>query len=357
MHPSRRAALVLLAAFSPVAPSLPGYARLGEEEESGQPMVRHYHDDESGRIIRIDESDPAKVGVQVRFPGDPGSFHLWQGVGVTEENTVIFSRITGEEEAPGAKFLAKGTGRIEIDFAPGQTEPADEGFLGEYRRLSDEKRLAIAERSLRAAEDALGKAQKSWGGKREAGLSDILEEWNRRWPGLRERWVARNTLPSGAAPAAGQPVTMRDADEVYRWIEATGQAISLFQHPRPEGDAPPEGSGNYHDGFGGGLTLRSRSDGSFRISFGWQRGDLEVMGSEFGVEIPAGEIKPVRGGDDWTADFLLPEPGLPEGEARARLRLAKKGRFLLVELLDGRRHTGPAWVDGIYLWGPIPVEE
>jgi hypothetical protein len=112
MHPSRRAALVLLAAFSPVGPPLPGYARLGEEEESSQATVRHYHDDEPGRIIRIDESDPAKVGVQVRFPGAPGYFDLWQGVGVTEANTVIFSRIPAKGKHRARNFSQRhGTDR------------------------------------------------------------------------------------------------------------------------------------------------------------------------------------------------------------------------------------------------------
>ena len=352
MHPPCLAARVLIGSFLPAVLTFTGAARPGGDQGSDNPPVRHYLEEESGRILRIDESDPAKVKVQVRFPGEPGFFFLWHGEGVKDGTELAFSRLLAEEEVPGAKFLAKGGGRLEVLFAPEQIEPADEGILGEYRRLSEEKRLSLATRALKAADSALERSRKSWGGKREPGLSEALEEWKLRWPVLRQRWVGRNTLPSDTKTTTPLP----PADEVYRVIEATGQAIALFQHPRPEGDAPPDGSGNYHDGFGGGLTLRSRSDGSFRINFGWQRGDLEVMGSEFGVDIPAAEIKRARGGDDWHADFNLPDPDLPEVGPRARLRLAKKGRFLFVELLDGTRHTGPGWVDGIYLWGPIPVE-
>lgn len=310
--------------------------------------IRHYHDEESGRIVRLDETDPAKVRVQVRFPGDPGFFSLWQGEGVKEGNEVIFSRIVGEEEAPGAKFLAKGGGRLEIEFAPDQTEPADEGFLGEYRRLSEDKRLSLAQRELKLAENSLGKAQRSWGTSQDPNV----KEWNLRWPLLRDRWIHRGQIRTDAPPKSS-PLT---ADEVFALIETTGQAIAFFQQPPPEGLVPPDGSGNYDDGFGGGVTLRARADGSYRIGFGWQRGDLEAMGSDFSLDLPATEIRRERGSDDWTVDHLHPDPEVPQGEGRARIQVKKSGRFLWVRVLDGVRYTGPGWADGIYRWGPIPVE-
>lgn len=310
--------------------------------------IRHYHDEESGRIVRIDETDPAKLRVQVRFPGDPGFFSLWQGEGVKEGNEVIFSRILGEDEAPGAKFFAKGGGRLEIGFAPDQTEPADEGFLGEYRRLSEEKRLSLAQKELKIAENALSKAQRSWGTSQDPNV----KEWNLRWPVLRDRWIHRGQIPTEAAPAPTAPT----ADEVFALIETTGQAIAFFQQAPPEGDMPPDGSGNYDDGFGGGVTLRVRSDGSYRIGFGWQRGELEAMGSDFSLDLPAAVIQRVRDSDDWTVDYLHPDPEVPEGEVRARIQVKKSGRFLWVRILDGARYTGPGWADGIYRWGPIPVE-
>jgi len=55
-------------------------------------------------------------------------------------------------------------------------------------------------------------------------------------------------------------------------------------------------------------------------------------------------------------DYLHPDPEVPQGEVRAQIQLKKSGRFLWVRILDGARHTGPGWADGIYRWGPIPVE-
>jgi hypothetical protein len=334
-----------------VASFLVGWIFLGVGAVSGAEeveAVRHYHDEESGRIVRLDETDPAKVRVQVRFPGDPGFFSLWQGEGLKEGKEVIFSRILGEDEAPGAKFFAKGGGRLEIGFAPDQTEPADEGFLGEYRRLSEEKRLSLAQKELKTTENALSKAQKAWGTSQDPNV----KEWNLRWPVLRDRWLHRGQIQVESAPAPSAPT----ADEVFALIETTGQAIAFFQQPPPEGIVPPDGSGNYDDGFGGGVTLRVRSDGSYRIGFGWQRGDLEAMGSDFSLDLPAAEIQRVRGSDDWTVDYLHPDPEVPEGEVRARIQVKKSGRFLWVRVLAGTRYTGPGWADGIYRWGPIPVE-
>jgi len=340
MHSSRLVASLLVGWIISVAGAVPA----ADEVET----VRHYHDEESGRIVRLDETDPAKVRVEVRFPGDPGFFSIWQGEGAKERNEVIFSRIIGEDEAPGAKFFAKGGGRLEIGFAPDQTEPADEGFLGEYRRLSEEKRLSLAQKELKVAENALSKAQKAWGTSQDPNV----KEWNLRWPVLRDRWIHRGQVSTEAAPAPTAPT----ADEVFTLIETTGQAIAFFQQPPPEGVVPPDGGGNYDDGFGGGVTLRARADGSYRIGFGWQRGDLEAMGSDFSLDLPAAEIKRVRGSDDWTVDYLHPDPEVPEGEVRARIQLKKSGRFLWARILDGARYTGPGWADGIYRWGPVPVE-
>jgi hypothetical protein len=282
------------------AVSLGESAPAAESDEA----IHHYHDEESGRIVRLDETDPAKVQVQVRFPGDPGFFSLWQGEGAKEGNEVIFSRIIGEDEAPGARYFAKGGGRLEIGFAPDQTEPADEGFIGEYRRLSEDKRLSLAQKELKIAENALSKAQRAWGTSQDPNV----KEWNLRWPVLRDRWIHRGQIPTEAAP----PPTAPTADEVFALIETTGQAIAFFQQPPPEGVMPIDGSGNYDDGFGGGVTLRARDDGSYRIGFGWQRGDLEAMGSDFSLDLPAAEIKRVRGSDDWTVDYLHPDPEVPQ---------------------------------------------
>lgn len=324
-----------------------GPVPLGAQETPAIPAA-HYLDEESGRMVTIRETEPPTVTVEIRFPSDPGYPFVWLGKGTREGNRIIFSRVVGEEEPPGSRFEAKTGSRLEIAFAPDQLSPVDEGFLGEHRRLSEDKRLSLAMKELKAANQSLETAQRKWGKAKDP----ALVEWNQRWPTLRARWAVRNQLNATIDPAAPP----KDSDAAYLLVETTGQAIGFFNQEPPAGPIPPDGSGNYDDGFGGGATLRVRSDGSFRVGFGWQRGDLEAMGSDFSFDLPAAAVKRERGSDDWTAEYLHPDPEAPAGSPQARIRLRKTGRFLLVESVDASRLTGPGWVDGIYRWGPIPVE-
>jgi hypothetical protein len=324
-----------------------GIFLLRAEEVTAVPAV-HYLDEESGRMVTIREAEPPAVTVEIRFPSDPGYPFVWLGKGTREDNRIVFSRVVGEEEPPGSRFEAKTGSRLEIVFAPDQLSPVDEGFLGEHRRLSEDKRFSLAMKELKAANEALETAQRKWGKAKDPALL----EWNRRWPTLRAQWTTRNQLNAAIDPAAPP----KDSDAAYLLVATTGQAIGFFNQEPPAGPIPPDGSGNYDDGFGGGATLRSRSDGSFRVGFGWQRGDLEAMGSDFSFDLPAAAVKRERGSEDWTAEYLHPDPEAPAGSPQARIRLRKTGRFLQVEAIDASRLTGPGWVDGIYRWGPIPVE-
>ncbi len=123
-------------------------------------------------------------------------------------------------------------------------------------------------KELKAANQSLETAQRKWGKAKDP----ALVEWNRRWPTLRARWAVRNQLNATIDPAAPP----KDSDAAYLLVETTGRR-SAFSTRIARRPVPPDGSGNYDDGFGGGATLRVRSDGSFRVGFGWQRGDLEAM--------------------------------------------------------------------------------
>jgi len=311
--------------------------------------ISYYHEEESGRQVKVRETDAASVEVEIRFPGEPGYFSRWMGKGTRTGNEIVFTRNIGAEEDPGAKFTAKLGSRLEIEFAPDQVEPADEGFQGEYRRISEERHLSLAVRESKSAEEALEKVQRQWGGSKDANLV----EWRRRWPDLRRRWMGRNPVN----PAPDETTPGASADHWLAVVESTGMAIAFFNPPVPEMPVPPDGSGDYDDGFGGRVSVRARADGSYRLGFGWQRGDLEAMGSEFSFDLPAAEVKRARGGDDWTADFVHADASVPAGEPRARFRLHKSGRYLWVEATDATRYVGRAWIDGIYRWGPIPVAE
>ena len=329
--------------------------------------LSHYFDEESGRHLTLDESDIPRVLVEFRFPGDPGFFSRWSGRGTRVEREITFTRNVGEEEPRGSNFLAVvGASRVKIDFAPGQLEPGDEGLNGEYRRLSEEKRQSMAIKDFKSAEAALEKALKNLGQAKEP----AIVEFKKRWPDLRTRLTALRfpsastatpapkPAPSSTVPAASaaQAPPEESPDYWLTQIETTGMAISFANQPFPEAVIPPDGSGDYDDGFGGRASLRASDDGTFRVAFGWQRGDLEAMGSDLSLDIPADKVIKDRDGD-WTATLSYQDPNLAPGDAPAQFRIQKSGRFLLVTSENTTRYTGKAWLDGIYRWGPIPVQE
>ena len=133
-------------------------------------------------------------------------------------------------------------------------------------------------------------------------------------------------------------------------------ALSFANQPLPEAVIPEDGSGDYDDGFGGRVSLRPQGDGTFRLGFGWQRGDLEAMGSDLSLDIPAEKVVKERDGN-WSATFPYQDPNLAPGDLPAQFRVQKTGRFLLVMTENATRYTGKAWIDGVYRWGPIPVAE
>jgi hypothetical protein len=319
------------------------------EESASPPPPLHFIEKESGRQLILRITEQPSVEVDIRFPGDPGFPYLWRGRGTLDGKNILFTRIIGEDEEAGATFLTTLGRRPVINFAPDQTEPADEGLLGEYETLSESKRRDLASKELKVADQALEMAQRNWGSARDP---DLIE-WNRRWPLLRARWTIRNNF--GATPEAAEP-----GDDPDRWtalVESTGQAISFFNQPPQEATRPPDGAGNYDDGFGGTIQLRSWPDGSYRVSFGWQRGDLEGMGGDFSLSLPAESIQRKRGSDDWTADFTYSVPEAASPAPPARFHMTKSGGYLWLDAVDAKPITGNSWVDGIYWWGPIPPAE
>ncbi len=328
--------------------------------------LSHYFDEESGRHLTLDESDPPRVLVEFRFPGDPGFFSRWSGRGTRAEREITFTRTVGEEEPQGANFSAiVGASRVKIDFAPGQLEPGDEGLNGEYRRLSEEKRRSMAIKDFKSADAALEEALKDLGPAKEPAIT----EFKKRWPDLRTRLTALRfpSAPTATPAPTPAPSTVPGAtsaptppeenpDYWLALIETTGMAISFANQPLPEAVMPLDSSGDYDDGFGGRASLRASDDGTFRVAFGWQRGELEAMGSDLSLDIPADKVIKDRDGN-WIATLSYEDPNLAPGDAPAQFRIQKSGRFLLVTSENATRYTGKAWLDGIYRWGPIPVQE
>lgn len=320
--------------------------RAAEEEPS--PGVSHYFDEENSRHLMLDRTDDPAVKVEIRFAGDPGYSYRWNGKGTSGKREIRFTRILGEEDERGAEFTASVSGsRAQIDFSPEQIEPGDEGLNGDYRRISDEKRLSLVKRELKSAAEALATALKSLGNAKEPGLV----EWKRRWVDLRDRVAALRPLPDTAKP--------EDLPEYWiTLIETTGAARAFAEQPLPEVPLPENGTGDYDDGFGGRVALRARDDGSYRLGFSWQRGELEAMGSDLSVEILPGEVQQSADGS-WTATFTHEDAGTgaDAGDPLPLFRVQKAGMFLIVDVEQAQGHTGKAWIDGVYRWGPVPVEE
>jgi len=337
---SRPFLVLLIVAFAT------GPGRTAEEKQG--PAITHYFDEESSRHLMIDRSEDPAVKVEIRFAGDPGYSHRWQGKGTSEKREIRFTRLLGEDEDKGAEFTAEvSASRVQIDFSPGQIEPGDEGLNGEYRRLSDEKRLSLVKRELKAAEESLAIALKNLGAAKDPGP----EEWKRRWIELRTRVAALRPLPDATKQE-------ESPDYWITLIETTGAARSFAGQPFPEVPMPGNGTGDYDDGFGGRVALRARDDGSYRLGFSWQRGELEAMGSDLSVEIPAAKV--VKSADgSWSATFTHDDPGTgaADGDPLPLFRVQKAGRFLIIDVEHAGRHTGKAWIDGVYRWGPIPIEE
>jgi hypothetical protein len=339
----------------------------GLPQSAPESAPAHFFDEDTGRHLTITPGEGAKVAVTVRFPGGPGLYSRWFGEGTRQERDLHFSRVIGPEEPRGSLFTARtSASRVEVGFKPDQAQPADEGINGTYRRLSDDKRLSMARKDFKAAEDALEAALKKWGPAKDPNLV----EWKRRWPDLRARWTAILFPPAKAAPAAPAtpaprigfaPAAAPDGEkQAEYWIaqaESTGQAIGFVEAPPPPDPIPANGSGDYQDGFGGSASLRMRPDGAGRLGLGCQRGPDEGMGSNLSVEIPATAIVPDKAkAGDWTAVIDFPDPELPAGETPARFRLRKSGPCLWIDAENARRYTGKAWFDGVYRWGPVPVE-
>ena len=325
--------------------------------------VSHYFDEESGRHLAIDETDLPRVIIEFRFPGEPGYISRWFGQGTRTDREISFTRTVGEEEPHGSNFSAiVGASRVKIDFSPDQLDPVDEGINGEYRRLSEEKRRSLATRDFKTADAALEKALRNLGTSKDP----AVVEWKIRWPDLRSRLTALR-FPSPTATAAPTPLPVpgktataspleEDPDYWLALVETTGMALSFANQTSPEAVMPNDGAGDYDDGFGGRVSLRPQDDGAFRLGFGWQRGDLEAMGSDLSLDIPADKVAKERDGN-WTAAFTYQDPNLAPGDARAQFRISKIGRFLEVTTENATRYTGNAWIDGIYRWGPIPIQE
>jgi hypothetical protein len=160
------------------------------------------------------------------------------------------------------------------------------------------------------------------------------------------------TPPIGSKSGdAGTPVL--SADYWTSLSEATGMGIAFINQPLDKNI--PEIDGDYDDGFGGHVSLRTGSDGVLRFTLSCVRGTGDGQTGEiFGRFPPAQVTKEKNGG--FTATYTHSDAELKPEDKQATVKLHKSGHFLTVETQYADRYCGRAWFDGIYRWMPVPKE-
>jgi hypothetical protein len=330
------------------------------------PPPAHYFDDATGRHVSITESDFGKVSVVFRMTG-PGNSYRWYGEGTKKEKEITFSQIVGEGQEAGTAFVAKvGESRLEVGYKPGQRMPVDNGINGEYRRITEDKRLGLAKKEASVADDTLANVlrvtPRAWSGESRS----VAGDWKARWPDLRSRWmnlVLKLPPPPPAPNSSAKPPLGSDgkssgalaptADYWITYVETTAMGIGFINGPLDK-VVPPNWDGEYDDGFGGHVSLRLGADGDLRVSLTCARGPEGAAGELFVKVAKSGLGKEKNG--ELTARHTHQDRELKAEEKQAVIKLRKAGHFVIVETENAQRYCGRAWFDGIYRWGPMPAE-
>ncbi len=326
----------------------------------------HYHDEVGFRHLTLQPLNGSQVEVRVRWASDPGGSGVWLGQGMRKEGQLVFAAVVEDGQDRGTYFVAKGEGKLEIAYKPGQKMPQDPGILGAYRRVSDDKRLQLARKEFQAAEDRLAATIKA---SRTAWLSEdkaMAPDWKARWPALRARWMQiayqpptppspQARPPSLPSSTKEKPPAETDVDYWLKLAQATAMGYYFMQQV-PDGKSKGAWAGDYNDGFGGSVSIRMAQDGQLRVSLNCTRFS-ELQGADLQGAVPAEALKTGKGAEPATAEAVFTEPNVVEAAKDVRVILKRKGGFLWVETQRKQEPAGRlAWFDGIYLWTPVPTE-
>lgn len=338
-------------------------SRLTAAEEA---PTLHYYDEVGFRHLTLQTLSGSQVEVRLRWASDPGGSGVWLGQGMRKEGQIVFAAVVEEGQDRGAYFVAKGEGKLEVEYKPGQKMPQDPGILGAYRRVSDEKRLQLTRKEFQAAEDRLATtikiARTTWPSEDKGMAAD----WKTRWPALRERWMKIAYQPpapamSGPKPplmpssTKEKPVAETDVDYWLKLAQATAMGYYFMQQV-PDGKSLEAWPGDYNDGFGGSVSIRKSQDGKLRVSLSCTRVS-ELQGADLQGTVPPEAVKAKKGAEPATAEAVFEEPNVVEAAKDVRVTLKRKGAFLWVETQRKQEPAGRrAWFDGIYVWMPVPVE-
>lgn len=330
--------------------------------------TQHYYDEVGFRHLTLQPlNGGSQMEVRVRWASDPGGSGVWLGQGTRREGQLVFAAVVEEGQDRGTYFVAKGEGKLEIEYKPGQKMPQDPGILGAYRRVSDEKRLQLTRKEFQAAEDRLAATLKTARTTWPSEDKGMPADWKARWPALRERWMKIAYQPPAppATPGARpppmpsgtreKPAAEADVDYWLKLAQATAMGY-YFMQQMPDGKSQEAWPGDYNDGFGGGVSIRKAQDGKLRVSLTCSRVG-ELQGADLQGTMPPEAVRAKKGGEPATAEAVFTEPNVVEAAKDVRVILKRKGAFLWVETQRKQQPPGRlAWFDGIYLWAPVPAE-
>ncbi|MGV3661109.1 MAG: hypothetical protein ACO1TE_13055 [Prosthecobacter sp.] len=326
----------------------------------------HYYDEVGFRHLTLQPlNGGSQMEVRVRWASDPGGSGVWLGQGTRKDGQIVFAAVVEEGQDRGTYFVAKGEGKLEIEYKPGQKMPQDPGILGAYRRVSDEKRLQLTRKEFQAAEDRLAATLKTvrttWPSEDKA----VAADWKARWPALRERWMKIAYQPPAPSkpepkpalmpPTKERPAAEADVDYWLKLAQTTAMGY-YFMQQIPDGKSQGTWAGDYNDGFGGSVSIRTSPDGRLRVSLNCTRGN-ELQGADLQGAVPPEAVKARKGAEPATAEAVFEEPNVVEAAKDVRVILKRKGAFLWVETQRKQEPAGRlAWFDGIYIWMPVPTE-